>query len=165
MFVNIFGGLTDCKMIGEGILMAYKELDMEKMGVPLVVRLRGTNEEIGQKLVSLCFSGMVCYANENNENRSRRAGCLCWRFTSLMVRWRRLLSLLRQDRELKFGKDEIIFRCIIDISCFYILLSIYFHEARGACGVHVKSPRMFARKRDIGQDNDVPGVLVQLPPQ
>jgi succinyl-CoA synthetase beta subunit len=73
-------------MIGEGILMAYKELDMEKMGIPLVVRLRGTNEEIGQKLVSLCVSCMKCYTNEN---RSRRAGCPCWRFTSLMVRWRR----------------------------------------------------------------------------
>jgi succinyl-CoA synthetase alpha subunit len=52
IFVNIFGGLTDCAMIAEGILMAYKELGMEGKGVPLVVRLRGTNEEIGQELVS-----------------------------------------------------------------------------------------------------------------
>lgn len=56
MFVNIFGGLTDCQMIAEGILMAYKELDMANRGIPLVVRLRGTNDEIGQKIVSPgCF--------------------------------------------------------------------------------------------------------------
>jgi succinyl-CoA synthetase alpha subunit len=38
-------------MIADGILMAYKELQMNSKGVPLVVRLRGTNEEIGQKMV------------------------------------------------------------------------------------------------------------------
>lgn len=93
-------------MIGEGILMAYKELDMENLGIPLVVRLRGTNEEIGQKLVSLRVSCIEFYTNEN---RSRRAGCPCWRFTSLTVQWRRLLSLLRQVRESKLRKDETFF--------------------------------------------------------
>jgi succinyl-CoA synthetase alpha subunit len=49
VFVNIFGGLTRCDMIAEGIILAFKELDMQ---VPVVVRLRGTNEELGQKMVS-----------------------------------------------------------------------------------------------------------------
>lgn len=49
IFVNIFGGLTKCDMIAKGIIGAFKELHME---VPVVVRLRGTNEEKGQKLVS-----------------------------------------------------------------------------------------------------------------
>lgn len=49
IFVNIFGGLTLCDMIAEGIMLAYKDLGIE---VPVVVRLRGTNEEIGQKMVS-----------------------------------------------------------------------------------------------------------------
>ncbi|KAG8533494.1 uncharacterized protein KY384_002279 [Bacidia gigantensis] len=48
IFVNIFGGLTQCNMIAEGIIMAYKDLSIKK---PVVVRLRGTNEAIGQKLV------------------------------------------------------------------------------------------------------------------
>lgn len=48
IFVNIFGGLTLCDMIAEGVMMAFKEL---KMSVPVVVRLRGTNEEKGQKMV------------------------------------------------------------------------------------------------------------------
>ena len=52
IFVNIFGGLTLCDMIANGIMLAYKDLGIT---VPVVVRLRGTNEEIGQKMVSsLC---------------------------------------------------------------------------------------------------------------
>lgn len=49
IFVNIFGGLTRCNMIAEGVIMAFRDLDMQ---VPVVVRLRGTFEEIGQTMVS-----------------------------------------------------------------------------------------------------------------
>ncbi|CAO2654867.1 Nn.00g116000.m01.CDS01 [Neocucurbitaria sp. VM-36] len=49
VFVNIFGGLTLCDMIAEGIIMAFKEVGVDK---PVVVRLRGTNEELGQKVLS-----------------------------------------------------------------------------------------------------------------
>lgn len=49
ILVNIFGGLTRCDMIAEGILLAFKDLKIKK---PVVVRLRGTNEGIGQKMVS-----------------------------------------------------------------------------------------------------------------
>lgn len=49
IFVNIFGGLTLCDMIARGILMAYKELGIS---VPVVVRLRGTNEQEGQRLIA-----------------------------------------------------------------------------------------------------------------
>lgn len=49
IFVNIFGGLTFCDMIAEGIILAYKELEVK---LPVVVRLRGTNEKLGQKMVS-----------------------------------------------------------------------------------------------------------------
>jgi succinyl-CoA synthetase alpha subunit len=48
IFVNIFGGLTKSDMIAEGILLAFNELNMS---VPVVVRLRGTNEETGQKMI------------------------------------------------------------------------------------------------------------------
>lgn len=53
IFVNIFGGLTRCDMIAEGIIMAFQDLDLK---VPVVVRLRGTNEEAGQKMVFLLSS-------------------------------------------------------------------------------------------------------------
>lgn len=60
IFVNIFGGLTKCDMIAEGIMMAFRDLGMK---VPVVVRLRGTNEELGQKMVclsSLCIRSHNC---------------------------------------------------------------------------------------------------------
>jgi succinyl-CoA synthetase alpha subunit len=49
VFVNIFGGLTLCDMIAEGIIMAFKEVGVDK---PVVVRLRGTNEELGQRVLT-----------------------------------------------------------------------------------------------------------------
>lgn len=50
IFVNIFGGLTDGGMIANGIVLAFKEVDMKD--VPVVVRIRGTNEEVGQKTIA-----------------------------------------------------------------------------------------------------------------
>jgi succinyl-CoA synthetase alpha subunit len=50
IFVNIFGGLTLGDMIANGVLLAFKELEMK---IPVVVRIRGTNEAEGQKIVSL----------------------------------------------------------------------------------------------------------------
>ena len=48
IFVNIFGGLTLGDMIARGILMAFQDLGLQ---VPVVVRIRGTNEAQGQKLI------------------------------------------------------------------------------------------------------------------
>lgn len=48
IFVYIFGGLTRCDMIAEGIMMAFQDLNMS---IPVVIRLRRTNEKIGQKRV------------------------------------------------------------------------------------------------------------------
>ncbi|KAI7081344.1 succinyl-CoA synthetase-like protein [Hortaea werneckii] len=50
IFGNIFGGLTDGGMIAEGVLLAFKEVDMK--GKPVVVRIRGTNEETGQRIIA-----------------------------------------------------------------------------------------------------------------
>lgn len=47
--VNIFGGLTLGDMIAEGIVLAFRELHMAK---PVVVRIRGTNEAVGQKIIA-----------------------------------------------------------------------------------------------------------------
>ena len=59
VFVNIFGGLTLCDMIAEGIMLAYKELGVN---VPVVVRLRGTNEKVGQKMVCEEPLATLCYS-------------------------------------------------------------------------------------------------------
>ena len=49
ILVNIFGGIMKCDIIAEGVIAATKELGLK---VPLVVRLQGTNVELGKKMLS-----------------------------------------------------------------------------------------------------------------
>jgi succinyl-CoA synthetase beta subunit len=49
IFVNIFGGIMKCDIIANGVVAAAKELGLK---VPLVVRLEGTNVELGRKILS-----------------------------------------------------------------------------------------------------------------
>ncbi|MBX3020593.1 MAG: ADP-forming succinate--CoA ligase subunit beta [Bdellovibrionales bacterium] len=48
ILVNIFGGIMKCDIIAEGIIAATKQLGLK---VPLVVRLQGTNVELGKKIL------------------------------------------------------------------------------------------------------------------
>lgn len=50
ILVNIFGGIMKCDVIAEGIIAAVKHLGA-KFTIPLVVRLQGTNDEEGKKLL------------------------------------------------------------------------------------------------------------------
>ncbi|KAK7903444.1 hypothetical protein LTR67_001464 [Exophiala xenobiotica] len=68
IFVNIFGGLTLGDMIANGILMAFKDLDLK---VPVVVRIRGTREAEGQKLIQ--ESGLKLDAFDSFEDAAARA--------------------------------------------------------------------------------------------
>jgi len=49
IFVNIFGGIMKCDVIANGVVAAAKELGLR---VPLVVRLEGTNVELGRKILN-----------------------------------------------------------------------------------------------------------------
>jgi succinyl-CoA synthetase beta subunit len=49
IFVNIFGGIMKCDIIAEGVIAATRELGLK---IPVVVRLAGTNVELGQKLLA-----------------------------------------------------------------------------------------------------------------
>ncbi|MBH5316657.1 ADP-forming succinate--CoA ligase subunit beta [Paenibacillus sp. GSMTC-2017] len=49
IFVNIFGGIMKCDIIAEGVVAAAKELGLSR---PLVVRLEGTNVELGKKILN-----------------------------------------------------------------------------------------------------------------
>jgi succinyl-CoA synthetase beta subunit len=49
VLVNIFGGIMRCDVIAEGIIAAAKEL---QIAVPVVVRLQGTNVDLGKKLLA-----------------------------------------------------------------------------------------------------------------
>jgi len=48
IFVNIFGGIMRCDVIAEGVVEATKQVGLE---IPLVVRLEGTNVELGKKIL------------------------------------------------------------------------------------------------------------------
>ena len=60
ILVNIFGGIAKCDMIAEGIVVASKNLSLS---VPLVVRLEGTNVELGKKI--LAESGLAIIPADN----------------------------------------------------------------------------------------------------
>jgi succinyl-CoA synthetase beta subunit len=57
IFVNIFGGIMKCDVIASGVVAAAKEIGLR---VPLVVRLEGTNVELGRKI--LAESGLAIQA-------------------------------------------------------------------------------------------------------
>lgn len=49
IFVNIFGGIMKCDIIAEGVVEATKQVGLE---IPLVVRLEGTNVDLGKKILN-----------------------------------------------------------------------------------------------------------------
>jgi succinyl-CoA synthetase beta subunit len=49
ILVNIFGGIVRCDLIAEGVIGAAEELGLT---VPVVVRIEGTNADVGRKLLA-----------------------------------------------------------------------------------------------------------------
>ena len=49
ILVNIFGGIMRCDVVAEGVVAAVREVGLK---VPLVVRLEGTNAELGKKIIA-----------------------------------------------------------------------------------------------------------------
>ncbi len=60
ILVNIFGGIMRCDVIAEGVVAAAREV---KLSVPLVVRLEGTNVELGKKIMA--ESGLPIVSADN----------------------------------------------------------------------------------------------------
>ncbi|HEX3756231.1 MAG TPA: ADP-forming succinate--CoA ligase subunit beta, partial [Rhizomicrobium sp.] len=60
ILVNIFGGIMKCDIIAEGIIAAAREISLK---VPLVVRLEGTNVELGKEI--LAKSGLAITSADN----------------------------------------------------------------------------------------------------
>jgi succinyl-CoA synthetase beta subunit len=60
ILVNIFGGIMRCDIIAEGVISAVKEVGLQ---VPLVVRLEGTNVELGKDIIR--NSGLNVIAGDN----------------------------------------------------------------------------------------------------
>src|SRR3989338_9096706 len=60
ILVNIFGGIMKCDVIATGVVTAAKEVHIK---VPVVVRLQGTNVEIGKKILQ--ESGLNLISEDN----------------------------------------------------------------------------------------------------
>ncbi|TCT45003.1 ADP-forming succinate--CoA ligase subunit beta [Martelella mediterranea] len=67
ILVNIFGGIMRCDVIAEGVIAAVKEVGLQ---VPLVVRLEGTNVEIGKKLIN--ESGLNVIAADDLDDAAQK---------------------------------------------------------------------------------------------
>ncbi|HZD19470.1 MAG TPA: succinate--CoA ligase subunit beta, partial [Burkholderiales bacterium] len=60
ILVNIFGGIMKCDTIANGVVSAAREV---KLSLPLVVRMKGTNEDLGKKI--LRESGLPIISADN----------------------------------------------------------------------------------------------------
>ena len=67
ILVNIFGGIMRCDVIAEGIIAAVREVGLT---VPLVVRLEGTNVELGKKIIA--ESGLNVIAGDNLSDAAQK---------------------------------------------------------------------------------------------
>jgi succinyl-CoA synthetase beta subunit len=67
IFVNIFGGIMKCDVIAAGVIAATKEVGLK---VPLVVRLEGTNVELGRKM--LAESGLAITAASDMKDGAKK---------------------------------------------------------------------------------------------
>jgi len=67
ILVNIFGGIMRCDIIAEGILAAMQETHLP---VPLVVRLEGSNADLGKKLIK--DSGLAVISADSLANGAEK---------------------------------------------------------------------------------------------
>ncbi|MEI6188579.1 MAG: ADP-forming succinate--CoA ligase subunit beta, partial [Alphaproteobacteria bacterium] len=68
LLINIFGGIMRCNIIAEGIISAAKEVGVN---VPIVVRLAGTNFELGKKMLD--ESGLKIISADDLADAARKA--------------------------------------------------------------------------------------------
>jgi succinyl-CoA synthetase beta subunit len=67
ILINIFGGIMKCDVIATGVIEAAKEVGLK---VPLVVRLQGTNVDLGRKL--LAESGLAITAADTMDDAAKK---------------------------------------------------------------------------------------------
>jgi malate-CoA ligase subunit beta len=56
VLVNIFAGINRCDWVAQGVVQAFREVDMK---LPLVVRLAGTNVEEGNRIIAQSFIPII----------------------------------------------------------------------------------------------------------
>ena len=68
ILVNIFGGIMKCDIIAQGIVNAAKDVGVN---VPLVVRLEGTNVDLGKEIIN--NSGLTIITADNLDDAAQKA--------------------------------------------------------------------------------------------
>jgi succinyl-CoA synthetase beta subunit len=68
VLINIFGGIMKCDVIAEGVIAAAREVELS---VPLIVRLEGTNVELGRRLLD--ESGLEMITAADLDDAARKA--------------------------------------------------------------------------------------------
>jgi succinyl-CoA synthetase beta subunit len=67
ILVNIFGGIMRCDVVAEGVVAAVREIGLK---VPLVVRLEGTNVQLGKKIIN--NSGLNVVSADDLDDAARK---------------------------------------------------------------------------------------------
>jgi hypothetical protein len=67
ILVNIFGGIMKCDTIATGVVAAAREV---KLSIPLVVRMKGTNEDLGKKILK--DSGLPIISADNMADAAKK---------------------------------------------------------------------------------------------
>ena len=68
ILVNIFGGIMKCDIIAQGVVQAFKEVGLK---IPLVVRLEGTNVDLGKKVFK--DSGVPIIVADDLDDAAKKA--------------------------------------------------------------------------------------------
>jgi succinyl-CoA synthetase beta subunit len=71
VFINVFGGILRCDRLAEGLITAVRRLSL---GLPMVVRMEGTNVELGRKM--LAESGLALTTADDMADGARKAVAL-----------------------------------------------------------------------------------------
>jgi len=75
IFMNIFGGITRCDEVANGILKAFREINPR---IPVILRLSGTNEEEGRKIIEKELSGKIEVVKTMEEGAKRAVEVAKW---------------------------------------------------------------------------------------
>jgi len=67
ILVNIFGGIMKCDTIATGVVAAAREV---KLSIPLVVRMKGTNDDLGKKILK--DSGLPIISADNMADAAKK---------------------------------------------------------------------------------------------
>lgn len=75
VFMNIFGGITRCDEVALGIVKAFREINPK---IPVILRLSGTNEEEGRKIIEENLQGKVEIVKTMEEGAKRAVEVAKW---------------------------------------------------------------------------------------